>query len=111
MTIPALSPFTQKAIPIAQRAVAAAGIGASYSLVGSLYQQGVVTLIFISTLDQAVQVSFDGVTDHLAIPSTGIPIQINLKDNGLVLPGNFGIYVKEIGNPASGSLYVCAFGV
>lgn len=112
MTIPGLSPYPKKAVPLAQRSAAAAAITSSYTLVGTLFSAPVVYLLVTSTLDQAVQLSFDGVTDHMAIGAGNTTPQVlpfDFKENGIVLPGNFGIYVKEIGNPSSGNLYVAAF--
>lgn len=98
------------AVPLAQLSAAAAAITASYTQVGSNFGRGVSFLILVSTLDAAVQLSFDGVTDHIAL-NAGATIYINLLAGEMLLPGHFGIYVKEIGNPTSGSLYVNAFGV
>lgn len=110
MNTPALSQYTYAAVPLAQRSAAAAAITTSYTQVGTNFGRGVVFLILVSTLDQAVQLSFDGITDHIALnPSQ--TIYIDLKSAQIVLPGHFGIWVKEIGNPGSGNLYVNAFGV
>jgi hypothetical protein len=99
-----------KAIPLTQIAYAAASITATYSVAGTL-STGVEILLVISTLDQPVQISFDGVNDHLAVPAgSTVPVymQIDFKNNLMVLPKPI-IAVKEIGNPTVGSLYVCAF--
>lgn len=110
MSIPALSPYTIKATPLAQKAVAAAAISGTYSQVGTSFADGIVMLIIISTLDQAVQISYNGVTDHMPIPA-GAAVVLDFKSDGMVLGGNFGIFVKEIGNPTTGSLYVSSFTV
>lgn len=97
-------------LPGAQLVVAAASITSSYTRVGSAnFLAGVRSLIITSTLDQPVQLSFDGVTDHLPIlmATNGTVTPVNL--NGAVLPGYLGVWVKEIGNPTTGNLYISYF--
>src|SRR5438105_1002261 len=103
-----LSPFTVKAVPLVQRSIAAAGISTAYAIVGTQFAAPVVWLGIVSTLDQTVQVSFNGVDDWLPIVAGGLLV-IDEKANGIVISGIRGIYVKEIGNPTSGSLYVGGF--
>ena len=105
MGIPGLTPFAQKAVPLSQQTVAAASIGASYSLVGAKFSDPPLILILVSTLDQAVQLSLDGINDWIPMPALGTVI-IDIKANGLGFPGEYGVYVKRIGTPASGVLYV-----
>ena len=106
----ALSPYFREAKPLAQRSVAAAGISATYALVGTVFGEGVVAIILVSTLDQTVQLSFDGTTDFMPLVA-GATAVIDFKTNQIALGGSRGIYVKEIGNPTTGSLYVSAIGV
>lgn len=99
-----------QATPLAQLTVAAAGIGAAYALVGT-FTSSVIQLTIISTLDAAVQVSFDGTSDHIAVPAGStvpvyFPIDFKSNNSYLVKPK---VFVKEIGNPAAGSLYISAF--
>lgn len=110
MSSPSLSQYTYAAAPLAQRSAAAAAITSSYTEVGTNFGRGVAFLILVSTLDQAVQLSFDGITDHIAL-NPAQTIYIDFKSAQIVLPGHFGIYVKEIGNPTTGNLYINAFGV
>lgn len=106
----ALSPYFREAKPLEQRSIAAAGISGTYALVGSVFGEGVVTLLIVSTLDQTVQLSFDGSTDFIPMVA-GATLVIDIKANQIVLGGWRGVYVKEIGNPTTGSLYVSAIGV
>lgn len=106
----ALSPYFREAKPLAQRAIAAAAIGASYSLVSSVFGEGVVTIIIVSTLDENVQLSLDGTTDFMPMVA-GATFVLDIKANQIALGGWRGVYVKEIGNPTTGSLYVSAIGV
>lgn len=105
-----LSLIPQKAVPQAQRSIAAASIGGSYTLVGTIFTTNVVLLIIVSTLDQHVQISLDGVNDFMPVLS-GSAIVLDFKSDGAPLSGNYGVYVKEIGNPTTGNLYVSVVSV
>lgn len=97
-------------IPLTQLTVAAAAIGATYTVVGT-FTSPVVMAFVISTLDQPVQLSFNGVNDHLAVPAgSTVPVfmPLDFKSN-LILLANPTVSVKEIGNPTTGNLYICAF--
>ena len=98
------------ATPLPQVAIAAASIGAGYSLAGA-FTQGVQMMVIISTLNAAVQVSFDGVNDHIPVPAgstTPVIIPLNYVAN-LICQSAPAIFVKRIGAPASGVLYISAF--
>lgn len=106
MTLPIIS----RAVPLTQIAYAAASITATYTLAGS-FPLSVTLMIITSTLDQPVQVSFDGTHDHIAVPAgSTVPVfmEVNFKANYMA-SGPTSVYVKEIGNPTTGSLYVSAF--
>lgn len=95
---------------LAQLTVAAASISASYTVVGK-FTGPLVDGYVISTLDQPVQLSFDGTTDHLAVPAGNtVPVfmPLNFKANLTVMPTPV-VAVKEIGNPTTGSLYICGY--
>ena len=65
-------------------------------------------LIITSTLNQPVWVSFDGVSDNIITLGTTFQNAkvIDLKANGLVLPGSTVIYVKALSAlPTTGALY------
>lgn len=108
MSIPGLTPYAQKAVPIAQKSIAAASIIATYTIVGSIFSNPVVLLMIVSTLDQPVQLSWDGVNDHVPLLAGGTLV-LDFRSDEIAFPGNLGVYVKEIGNPTTGSLYVSAF--
>lgn len=104
------SPLISKAIPLTQISYAAASITASYTLAGSFTSPAEMMYI-LSTLDDSVQVSFDGINDHISVPKGSdkfVLIPINFKTNNTALP-NPSIYVKRIGTPTTGGLNVSAF--
>ncbi len=103
--------FISHVVPLTQIAYAAASITATYTVAGT-FTSGVQMMMVVSTLDQPVQISFDGTNDHLAVPAGAtVPvfIPLNFNENRMVFQRP-SIYVKEIGNPTTGSLYICAFG-
>lgn len=108
MGIPGLTQYAQKAVPIAQQSVAAASVGATYAVVGAVFSNPIVLVIIVSTLNATVQVSWDGVTDHIPVVA-GATIVLDFRSDNVALPGVDGVYVKQIGVPATGSLYVSAF--
>jgi hypothetical protein len=108
--VPGLSNYPLRIVPIAQKVIAAASISGTYTVVGSIFSAPVVMIMIVSTLDQPVQLSWDGVTDAIPLVAGGLLV-MDFKTNQAVFPGNLGVYVKEIGNPANGSLYVGAFTV
>ncbi len=92
--------FVNHAAPLTQITYAAASIAAGYTLAGSFTGPLVMGLI-VSTLDQPVQISFDGTTVPVNIP-------LNFKDN-LIVFQKCTVFVKRIGTPTTGNLYVCGF--
>lgn len=98
------------ATPLTQLAYAAASFTSSYTLIGK-FTSPIVFGFIVSTLDTAVQLSLDGTNDHIAVPAgSTVPvcIPLNFKDNHAILAQN-SFYGKEIGNPTTGSLYICGF--
>lgn len=104
-TVSGLSPYPQEAIPLAQRVAAAAAISSSYALVGTIFSKPLLTLLIVSTLDQTVQISLDGTTDFIPIP-VGATLVLDVRSGNAAFAGWRGVYVKEIGNPTTGSIYV-----
>ncbi len=93
-----------------QISYAAASITASYTGAGS-FASGIACISIVSTLDAAVQISFDGVNDHVAVPAGSaepVYITFNFAANRSAFNPT-GVFVKRIGTPTTGSLYVSAF--
>lgn len=108
------SPITVKPIrlvPATQLVVAFGSVTSSYTRVGtSNFNAGITNILITSTFDHPVQISFDGVNDHLPILSAtnGTLTPINL--DGSQLPGYLGVWIKTLGTgPTSGNLYVSYF--
>jgi hypothetical protein len=107
--MPSLQPSL--ALPLPQVSIAFGSIGGSYTAAGT-FTSGIEILTLVSTLDKPVQVSFDGVNDHLVMPignTTPAAIQFNFKAN-LTAMGPTTIFVKTFGaGPGSGNLVGSAF--
>lgn len=104
----ALTLLNKNALPIAQKTVAAAGISGTYAIVGSGFTLPMLMIVIVSTLDQDVQFSWDGVVDAFPVRA-GAAIVLDFKSDNIPLPAQYAPYVKEIGNPTTGSLYVGGF--
>lgn len=98
------------AIPVTQLSIVAANVTAGYVLVGT-FTSPLEMVTILSTMDAAVQISFDGVNDHQAVPvGNTVPavIQLNFKTNHTIFPVK-SVFVKRIGTPTTGNLYVSGF--
>lgn len=104
----ALTLLNKNALPIAQKTLAAASVGAGYTIIGSGFTTPMLMVIIISTLDQAVQFSWDGVTDAFPVVA-GATIIIDLKSDNIPLPAGYAPYVKQLGVPTTGLIYVGGF--
>lgn len=98
---------SSNAIPLTQLSIGFASIGATFTSAGS-FTSPVITMQFISTFNQPVQISFDGVNNHVVIPATSV-VPWSFKNNRTAF-ANPNILVQQIGvAPTSGSLFICAF--
>lgn len=104
----ALTLLNKNALPIAQKVIAAASVGATYTIVGSGFTSPMLAVLIVSTLDEDVQFSWDGVVDAFPIVS-GATIVLDFKSDNIPLPAQYAPYVKQIGVPTTGSLYVGGF--
>lgn len=90
------------------QSIAFGGVSGTYSAIGSALGHNACIIIITSTLNQPVWVSFDGVNDHVFTIGTAFQQAkvIDLKANGLILPGDTIIYVKSVAsNPTAGAIY------
>lgn len=99
----------------AQKSLGFASIGATYAPVGSAFLHPIRILYLLNLTDGDVQVSFDGINDHLVVPNrtNGIfpPLyftQGKVQDSLLMLREGTVVYVKDITATTAGAFYVCA---
>lgn len=95
----------------ALKSLAFGSIGAGYSAIGTSYAFPISKIYVVNNTDEILLFSFDGTTDHFPIPSNAfllldITIEDNLPD---YLPIGDSLYVKQLGVPTSGSVYLTAF--
>jgi hypothetical protein len=104
-----LSDFNMPAVPIPQIVYAFGSVTSSYTAIATRLGYAYAQMILVSTFDQPVQFSFDGINDWMPILA-GVPIYMDMKSDKLVIPAEYGAYVKTLGTgPASGNLYICGF--
>lgn len=87
------------------RSVLWSGTGAGYVQIGGSLVKPVRIIDMQNLTDAAMMFSFDGVEDHFALPANGYKI-LDIKSNDLYIAEYTKIYVKRIGVPTSGSVYV-----
>lgn len=107
-TVSGLTYFNSRAQFFPSKSIAFGSVGGTYTAIGPALGHNACILIITSTLNQPVWVSFDGVNDHIFQLGTAFQQAkvIDLKANGLVLPGDTIIYVKSVAsNPTAGVLY------
>ena len=100
-------------LPETARTLAFGSIGAGYMGVGTAFENPVRLLLVQNLTDESLMFSFDGVEDHLPLPRDGY-ILIDVTANKSIEAGMFfaegtRIYVKQIGVPTSGAVYVTTF--
>ena len=100
----------QRAVPLVQSFIAYGSITSDYQLVGDLFGEPCLQLIVVSTMDDTVQFSWDGVNDAFPVVAKATII-IDVGSNGLAESANQGAYVKLIGSPSTGGLYIGGFTV
>lgn len=94
----------------AQKTLAAASVGASYTAVGTATVNPARQFLVQNLTDASLQFSFDGATDHFPLlpnaswDSDNNTNRANNEDQN-VLAANTTLYVKRIGTPTTGSVY------
>jgi len=100
-------------VPDTLRSLAFGSIGAAYMGIGTAFDKPM-RIIFIQNLtDAELMFSFDGVDDHFALPDNGfllLDVSANkTNERGFFVAEGQRIYVKEIGSPSTGTVYLSAF--
>lgn len=100
-------------LPEPVRSLAFGSIGAAYMGIGTALENPVRIVAILNLTDVSLMFSMDGVDDHFPLSANGY-LLLDVSSNKTIEAGFFiGIgtrfYVKEIGNPISGSVYVSTF--
>lgn len=93
-----------------QRSLAFGSIVAGYTGVGTSITEAVRIFEVFNLTDALLQFSLDGVDDHFVLPSNGykiIDVTGNMVDRqGYYVAEGTRLYVKRIGVPTTGSVYL-----
>lgn len=99
--------------PETVRSLAFGSIGAAYMGIGTTFIKPVRILVLQNLTDVSLMFSFDGINDHVPLPQSGYILldatSNKAKEDGLFFAEGTRIYVKNIGSPTSGSVYVSTF--
>jgi hypothetical protein len=95
------------------RSLGFASVQVGYTLIGSTFQHPIRILMVQNFTDASLLFSLDGVNNHFPLLPNGYVIfdvssNKNFSD-GFFFPTGSGVYVKALGAPGSGSVYVSAF--
>ncbi len=100
-------------LPETQRELAFGSITTSYAGIGTAMTEKIRILMVQNLTDVSLQFSFDGINNHFPLPANGfllLDITANkTREQGFFLGEGQRIYVKEIGNPTIGTVYLSTF--
>lgn len=101
-------------LPETVRTIAAGAIGVAYSGIGTAFDHPIRIIMIQNLTDQTVMFSFNGVDDHVPLPSNGfllLDVTTNKASSGgaFYIAEGTRIYVREIVSPTSGDVYVSVF--
>jgi len=100
-------------VPESVRSLAFGSIGAGYTGIGTSITNPVRILHIQNLTDAELMFSYDGVNDHFPLPTNGfllLDITANKsREQGYYLAEGTRIYVKEVGTPTTGNVYVCVY--
>jgi hypothetical protein len=102
-----------KLLPEAVRSLAFGSISGTYAGVGTPLSNPSRIILIQNLTDALVMISFDGITDHLPVAADGF-VLLDVTANKTVSQGFYiaegtRFYVKEIGTPTTGSVYISSF--
>ena len=95
------------------RTLAAASVAANYTAIGGPLLNPARQFFIQNLTDQTVMISFDGISDAFPLPASGniiedIAANYTHQTNWSMAQGTT-VYVKRIGTPTTGSVYVSIF--
>jgi hypothetical protein len=107
-----MSFFSKPLLPEVLRSLAFSGVSGTYAKIGTPTLHPWRVLFISNTTDADMIISFDGVNDHMVIPTTQ-NASIDISANGLqgqqfVRQGTQ-FWVKQVSAPTKGSVYVAGF--
>jgi len=99
--------------PETVRSLAFGSIVAGYTAIGTALEHPIRIFLLQNLTDETLMFSFDGVNDHIPV-SLGGYLLIDVTANKTLVQGFYiaegsSIYVKRIGIPTTGAVYVSTF--
>jgi len=95
------------------RSLAFGAIGAGYAGIGTAMSEPIRMFLIQNLTNVALWFSFDGINDHFPLPANGymlLDVTANkTQDTGFFLAEGDRLYVKQLGVPASGGVYLTTF--
>ena len=95
------------------RSLVFGSIGAAYTGVGTRFDHPVRIMLIQNLTNATLMFSLDSVNDHVALPQGGfllLDVTANkTQEQGFYISEDSRLYVKEIGTPTSGSVYLSLF--
>lgn len=93
------------------RSLAFGSIGTSYTAIGSAFTNPARIIIFNNLTDVSILFSFDGITDHLILPTNGFKVldvtSNEVRDDGFFIAEGTVIYAKQESVAATlGNIYI-----
>jgi len=107
--------YPRRLYPLALRSLAFGSIVAGYTAVGTAVDRPLRILRVVNGTDAAVIISFDGVTDHMAVPAgqqATLDVCTNrVREDGFFIDQGTQFFAKRAaGAPSSGALYIECYG-
>jgi len=99
--------------PETVRSLAFGSIGAGYTAIGTALENPIRIFLLQNLTDKTLMFSFDGINDHVPL-SLGGYLLIDVTANksmsqGFYIAEGDQIYVKQVGAPTTGAVYISAF--
>ncbi len=95
------------------RTIAAASIGATYSVIGSAITNQSRIMFLQNLTDATLMFSMTGLTDHFPLPANGFLLldvcSNQVQESGYFIQAGSPISVKQLGVPTTGSVYLTVF--
>ena len=100
-------------LPEAQRSILAANVLVGYSAVGAALAHPALFVMFINATDADVQISLDGINDTFPLLARSVFVfdvsSDQVREGGLHISKETIFYVKQLGVPTTGSVYISAW--
>lgn len=97
----------------AARSLAFGAIGAGYMGIGTAFTHPIRVFFLQNLTDATLWFSLNGIDDHFPLPANGF-LLLDVTSNKSTFPGLFigegvRLYVKQLGVPTSGTVYLSVF--